>query len=761
MVTIPTKDGQTITVDQSVLDRSFRKACEDGELEVVTYFLELGANKNSSDEKFGFTGCHFAARKGHIHIIEFLNKDNDMQQESFDGFLPIHIAAMENQRHVVEWYIKKGVDVNHASGKGYTPLHMAIDGCAKDVTKYLLGVQGIAVNTANAIGSYPIQYAVKKGNLDLVKLLLNHGADITIVGKGGSTLLHLAVQSKNEELVKYLVNTKKIDLEARITASGATAFMVAAEKEALNIGKFLMHHSNIHAQNRLGENAFTIACKVENLDFARMLLPCVNVNHIMSKKSNITILHLMASYGNLKAVQFLIENGADHTIQAKSGVHTITAMEVAFISNKFEVASYLKKVDLAKNAEKELLEELAKKAEKELLEENIKPKKTKKRKNKKKKNSNILQENTLDKIPDLNELQNNGEKTDIAPDSSLDQEKSLKRRISAGLSAIKRITPPTTPRKLVNHQRSSSLETLDKQDLSLNQNSSPNKDNICANTNLKNQAEKEAIVETNTEKPARDKSHKRQTSAGIVESFIKFITPPSSPDKQSPTKDISQESKDKLKMSFGQMNFDLAQEEDSVDQKNVIKITNDKPGFKKTSIFLYPNEKGLSSGIFTTDLDDGAVIPMPQMLDNIGTRLISNPFENAGYSLHVEEKEKNHKDIFHNFTRSVEKQHGPLMHTMVTDFRSHPNKKKHWEEQLGTAKVQDFWFELNSQVYARVQANHKYSLETARKEGPSGKMEYVELAEGLGPQDRRVIVHRFFKPDKDLNKDKKAIEYRA
>ena len=48
-------------------------------------------------------------------------------------------------------------------------------------------------------------YACKNGNEDLVKYLINHGADINKVNEAGETPLFNACSGKNGNLVKYLI----------------------------------------------------------------------------------------------------------------------------------------------------------------------------------------------------------------------------------------------------------------------------------------------------------------------------------------------------------------------------------------------------------------------------------------------------------------------------------------------------------------------------------------------------------------------------
>ena len=51
-------------------------------------------------------------------------------------------------------------------------------------------------------------YAAEKGHIEIVKLLLDHGADINAKDKDGKTALDLARENNKEKIVEYLKQAK-------------------------------------------------------------------------------------------------------------------------------------------------------------------------------------------------------------------------------------------------------------------------------------------------------------------------------------------------------------------------------------------------------------------------------------------------------------------------------------------------------------------------------------------------------------------------
>ena len=55
-------------------------------------------------------------------------------------------------------------------------------------------------------GLTPLHYAVLAGHIDVMKCLIEHGAEINALSKVGTTPLHLAVKSGNIDVAKVLID---------------------------------------------------------------------------------------------------------------------------------------------------------------------------------------------------------------------------------------------------------------------------------------------------------------------------------------------------------------------------------------------------------------------------------------------------------------------------------------------------------------------------------------------------------------------------
>lgn len=68
----------------------------------------------------------------------------------------------------------------------------------------LLRDNGVKIS-AGDVGQFAC-FAVEHNNLDLLKDIINHGGDITLLNSLGTTALHTAISEENTEIVKFLVD---------------------------------------------------------------------------------------------------------------------------------------------------------------------------------------------------------------------------------------------------------------------------------------------------------------------------------------------------------------------------------------------------------------------------------------------------------------------------------------------------------------------------------------------------------------------------
>ena len=71
----------------------------------------------------------------------------------------------------------------------------------KSIVQIFLQKGGINVNKRDAEGNTPLHYACLKGFRDIVNMLLEHDADVSVANNCAETPLHAAARSGNKEII--------------------------------------------------------------------------------------------------------------------------------------------------------------------------------------------------------------------------------------------------------------------------------------------------------------------------------------------------------------------------------------------------------------------------------------------------------------------------------------------------------------------------------------------------------------------------------
>ncbi len=209
---------------------------------------------------------------------------------------PLHWAAMEGHRDIVELLLAHDAGVN--TGR-ITALHYAAKKGHKEIAELLIA-NGADVNAKNREGQTPVDVAVVRNRSDLVKLLIEKGADIS---------LHTAARLGDLAIVKSLIE-EMADINAKDT-SGQTSLHYAAEYGRKDIAELLIANgANVNAKDKDGNTPGHVALGKNNRSTLELLI---------AKGANFTSIHLSAYQGDLDEVRSFIDKGVDVNAKNKSG----------------------------------------------------------------------------------------------------------------------------------------------------------------------------------------------------------------------------------------------------------------------------------------------------------------------------------------------------------------------------------------------------------------------------------------------------------
>ncbi|KAL0964778.1 hypothetical protein UPYG_G00328810 [Umbra pygmaea] len=172
LVKILVKHGADVNIMTSSGKTSLMLACFSGHLDIVKYLRENGANWSSQD-KAGCTALHWAVDGGHLAVLKHMIQDG------------CEVDARDN---VSFW----------------TPL-MRVSAIRGDAAVASLLVKaGAGVNLMDRDDKTPLMIASLNNHEDLVKLLLENGADCGIQTKFGKSAIDMAKAFKRKSIIHLL-----------------------------------------------------------------------------------------------------------------------------------------------------------------------------------------------------------------------------------------------------------------------------------------------------------------------------------------------------------------------------------------------------------------------------------------------------------------------------------------------------------------------------------------------------------------------------
>ncbi len=163
--------------------------------------------------------------------------------------------------------LAEGFDPNAVDAKGNSALYLALRYKSLKVAKALIDAPGIKLNQLNPYDENALMIAALQGDLDLVKLMVEKGAE---VNKPGWTPLSYAATKGHTDIVAYLLEHHAyIDAEA---PNGSTPLMMAAYFGYDSTVKLLLEEgADPRLKNKLGFSALDLAVREGHKNIADML----------------------------------------------------------------------------------------------------------------------------------------------------------------------------------------------------------------------------------------------------------------------------------------------------------------------------------------------------------------------------------------------------------------------------------------------------------------------------------------------------------
>lgn len=314
----------------------------------VKVLLNAGANVDVQSQTYG-TPMQRAADMDNEDLVQlFIKKGADInahntqtsRQSSGSSNSTLAAAAWGGHKKIVSILLKNGARTDLRSQEPRLHiLHQAATYAMLDLAEYCLNSGECPIDMKTNEGRYdddllvnltPLSIACAEGHVDMVQLLLSHGASLEHVGEG-LTLLHLAARHGHARVVTLLIE-KSLDtrgealtrqfVDEPITKQGGdTALHEAAWSGSVKTVSVLLDHNALYTSNRNGVTPLHIAAWKSKPKVIQLLLESskhngINGNFAIDARNmwGKTPLIYAAHKGHHVASVMLVENGADYTV---------------------------------------------------------------------------------------------------------------------------------------------------------------------------------------------------------------------------------------------------------------------------------------------------------------------------------------------------------------------------------------------------------------------------------------------------------------
>ncbi|PNP54124.1 hypothetical protein THARTR1_05331 [Trichoderma harzianum] len=303
----------------ALLDQLLCCAASLGYNKQAVLWIGLGANISAAVDNI--TPLQLAVCNGHTPLVHLLVQYEGVDVNSKAGIerdSPLLLAASKGCELMVQHLLAAGADrtcVTKDEGRG-TPLYLAAEYGYQGIVRRLIADenQGHSIlNYQSSAGNSPLMIACINGYSEIVKILLDANASVTLHNHDDKTVVYHALRLHNEDLVRTILEHADSVDEFKDIGS---AFLRATELGFESVIRHCLGPTNqgdkvslIEHQGEEGKKALHYAAENGHVRIVELLLS-LGAERDPVYQNGQTPLTLAAQHGEAEIVRLLLDNGA-------------------------------------------------------------------------------------------------------------------------------------------------------------------------------------------------------------------------------------------------------------------------------------------------------------------------------------------------------------------------------------------------------------------------------------------------------------------
>ncbi|XP_047349901.1 ankyrin repeat domain-containing protein 16-like [Vespa velutina] len=208
-----------VNVVNKDMKRPLHEAAQFARTHVLRYLIEKGATIDClkrADWTPLMLACTKIGSEACKCIRILLEAKADPLRRNKDGWIPAFIICRSGDVNALRLFLDFSPEsIGLRSNNGRSSLHIAAFNGHEELIDLLLTVDPGLVNARDSSGATPLHEAIKGGNLNVVKRMIQLGADYRATDKVGQTILHVASLMGNVEMMEYILMNNLINIHEK------------------------------------------------------------------------------------------------------------------------------------------------------------------------------------------------------------------------------------------------------------------------------------------------------------------------------------------------------------------------------------------------------------------------------------------------------------------------------------------------------------------------------------------------------------------